>query len=245
MTHSYSFEDIARYASGEMDAGEKAIFEEVLQQNTDLQQKLALHNEIQATLQQQFTTDTKQEALQKTLQQLNKEYFGAQRKSSPIISLKKIRLAVTATAAAVIALLIWQPWQKDIYTRYADTEMIVNTERGEQADSLLNKATLAFNNKQFEEAAPLLQKVVALQPDNSLALFYYGVSLTHTDKLTTARRVLTQVYNGTSAYKHEAAFYIALSYIKEKNKENATEWLQKVPEDAAIYNKARQLLNDL
>lgn len=245
MTNPYTFEDIARYASGEMDAGEQAAFEAALQQNATLQQQLALHNEVQAALQQQFSADSQQQALQQTLQQLNQEYFTTPQANRKVISMKRMRLPVAAAAAAIIALVIWQPWQQDLYTRYAGTAMVVNVERGDNTDSLLTEATTAFNNSAFEKAAQLLQTITALQPDNSMALFYYAVSLTHTSRLKAARPVLQQVYNGTSAYKYDAVFYMALTYVQEKDKNTARAWLQKIPSDAAIYAKAKELLEDL
>ncbi|MBP1652497.1 MAG: hypothetical protein H6Q26_2654, partial [Bacteroidetes bacterium] len=41
------------------------------------------------------------------------------------------------------------------------------------------------------------------------------------------------------------AFYIALSYLKEGNKQLCLEWLLKIPDSAPIYFKAQSLKEEL
>jgi hypothetical protein len=75
--------------------------------------------------------------------------------------------------------------------------------------------------------------------------FYYGVSLLQTNRIGEAREIFNQLYAGQSAFKFEAAFYQALSFLKEDNKALCREWLQKIPADAPNYNKAQELLKKL
>jgi tetratricopeptide (TPR) repeat protein len=245
---SYTFEDIARYASGEMDAGERTAFEAALAGDEALQQKLALHKEIQTSLQQRFAPNTQLQAFQQTLQQLNREYFApatSQPSAAPVKRIRMISLLTTA-AAAVVALLIWRPWQGgDLYTRYASVEMIAHVERGTTNDSLLTEATIRFNQKDYPNAIRLLKQITDAAPDNSFALFYYGISLTQTHQLPLARSIFLQLYNGVSVFKFDAAFYMALTYVAEKKNKEAATWLHKIPAEATSYRKAQALLKDL
>ena len=53
------------------------------------------------------------------------------------------------------------------------------------------------------------------------------------------------LYSRVSLFKYDAAFYMALSYLKEKNKPGCKEWLNKIPADAGPYSNAQELLKKL
>lgn len=242
----FNIEDIARYAEGLMEPEEKLLFESTLSSDDELRQQLALYRETHDALQHHFTKDERREELAQTLQQLRGEFFPATASAARVVSFKKYwRSAAAIAAIAVITVFVWQPWQTDLYQQYADTQMISSVERGDGTDSVVQKATIAFNQKEFSVAAPLLQQALAQEPDNSMLQYYLGIALLQSGKEDKARPVLTQVYNGTSAFKYEAAFYMALSYLKVKDKNNCRQWLQRIPADAGAYPKAQELLKKL
>jgi len=155
------------------------------------------------------------------------------------------KVAMIAAAAVVIAIFVWQPWNRDLYTKYAALEMVSTVERGDHIDSVLQKATTSFNEKDFSTAAVYLYEVVRQQPDNSFAQFHYGVALLQSGKTALARETLTVVSKGNSAFKHEADFYMALSYLKEQDTDNCKKWLQQIPAGSGNYGKAQELLQAL
>jgi hypothetical protein len=241
-----SFNDIARYAEGEMTAGEQAAFEAALATNETLQQQLALYREVHGSLQQHFAHDAKREQLQHTLKDLRREFFVTASAPAKVVPLKQYVLRAVAVAAIAIAVVfVWQPWQPSLLKQYAEMQMPAPVERGSTTDSLLQQAVTAFNEDNFVLAAGLLQQVQQQDTANSYVNFYYGVALFQTGKLQNARDIFTRLYNGESAFKFDAAFYQALSYLKEDNKGACKEWLQKIPADAPNYAKAQTLLDKL
>ncbi len=58
-------------------------------------------------------------------------------------------------------------------------------------------------------------------------------------------RYLKSCSKGESAFKYEAAFYEALSFLKEKDNGTAKDWLEKIPADAPNYKKAQELMKKL
>jgi predicted Zn-dependent protease len=243
---TFNYDDIARYAEGEMEAGERLSFEEVLAIDTSMQQKLALYREVHASLQQHFSKDEQQEQLQHSLEEMRSEFFKGATKPAKVVSFRRYFRVITAAAAIVIAVLfIWEPWRSDLYGEYSTTQMVAPVERGENTETLLQEAAVAFNKKDFSTAASLLQTVVQQQPDNSFAQFFYGVALMQTNQLAEARAVFDRIFQGTSVFKYEAAFYQALTYLKEDNRPACRQWLQKIPVNAVNYNKAQSLLKKL
>jgi tetratricopeptide (TPR) repeat protein len=256
----YTLEDIARYVDGLMEAEERQAFEAALENDVLLQEQLAFHREVEAGLEEAFRKDEQREQLKGTMQQLRQEYFGDKSgeafnaQTAPVsvtqpgkvVSFKKyVGVAIAVAAVLIIGVFVWNPFASNLYEKYADTQMVAQVERGSHVDTVLLEATTAFNNKEFNVAAVDLAEVIQLQPDNSYALFYFGVSLLQTDQLPMARAVFEKLFKGESAFKYEAAFYEALSFLKEKDKETAKDWLEKIPSDAPNYKKAQELMKKL
>lgn len=244
---TYSYNEVARYAEDDMTAGERQEFEQALSTDRALQEQLALYLEVHGSLKQHFTKDAQQAGLENTLQQMRSEFFSKTPAPAKVVSMKTyLRYAVSAAAILIIAVLIWNPFQKeDLYGKYAQVEMINPAERGESADSLLQQAAIAFNNNDYATAEKNLEQVRRTKPDDSFTNYYYGVALLKNDKTAQARVVLSAVANGESAFKYPATFYQALSFLKEGDKTSTREWLQKIPADAPDYAKAQELLNKL
>lgn len=256
----YTYEDIARYEEGLMAAEEQQAFETVLKTDAELQEQVALYREVDTTLEQEYAPDEQRQQLQGTLQGMRQEFFGATAKApsgeqtvtapppttAKVVPFKRyIGVAAAVAAMLIVVLIVWNPFAGDLYERYSATQMVAQVERGNHIDTVLQKATLAFNNKEFTEAAVLLAEVVQTQPDNSYAQFYFGVALLQTNQLPLARAVFEKLIKGESAFKYEATFYEALSYLKEKDKDAAKDWLERIPADAANYAKAQELMRKL
>ncbi|QEC45288.1 hypothetical protein [Pseudobacter ginsenosidimutans] len=252
MKSKYTIEDIARYAEGLMEADELPDFEAALAGDAELQQQYQLYLEAESKLHKHFASQEGEEKLKLTLQNMRQEFFSAE---APVKSISPVRnkvvkmmwrkVAVVAAAAVLVAVFLWQPWNRDLYTKFADTEMVSSVERGTHTDSLLAKATTAFNAKEFSSAAVYLFEIVQTDSTNSFAQFYYGVSLLQSGKTEIARETLTKLAAGSSAFKYEAMFYMALSYLKEKDETNCKKWLQQIPAESGNYGKAKELLQAL
>lgn len=241
-----TFNDIARYAEGEMTADERSTFETALASDESLRRQLALYQEVHSSLQQHFSAGDQRNPLQDTMQSLRGEFFGNNSQPAKVISFNRyLRSAVAVAAILIAVIIIWQPWKPGLFKEFSETSMVAPAERGGPADNLLQQAVEAFNRKDYSSSVLLLQQVKQQDTANSFVDFYYGVALLQTDRLPEAREIFNQLYAGQSAFKFEAAFYQALGYLKEDNKTDCKEWLQKIPSDAPNYNKAQELLNKL
>ena len=242
---------INRYLDGEMNADETGAFEEQMQQDADLKNEVRLSREVNETLKMKLYPDENETALKNTLGNLRGEYFSpeniAEKTTAKIILFKRTRWLAAAAAVLimVVTLTVWQPWQKDLYQQYASIEMPAGAERGTPADVQLKQATAYFNNNNFAAAIPLFATVLKDDPQNTYVQYYYAIALLQNGEIESSRKELTALYNGTSLFRYDAAFYLALSYLKEKNKTTCGEWLNKIPADAGVYGKAQELLKKL
>jgi hypothetical protein len=238
----FDIKDIIRFVDGEMEGEERSSFEQELLLDTDLKKDFDLYMDVHSSLKIKFSTNQNDGAFKANLKQLNNQYFQKAKTPSKIISLKKYWYAA---AIVIIGLFLWAPWNQDVYQKYGETNMVSVAERGENDQQLLQEATEAFNKKDFKQAKEKLEVLVAENIEDDMLKFYYGVSLLETNESTLGRKNLEDVFAGESLFKDDAAFYIALSYLKEKDKEQAKEWLLKIDKDADVYEKTIVLLKQL
>ena len=208
---------IIRYVDGELSPEELGPFETAMQTDPGLAAKVRLYRELKTVLSERLPGDPTREALTSRISDLNKQYFGQETSNMPagsaspirrIGTIRTIRWLTTATAAACILValrLLWPGNNTRKIEALGQTNMIGITERGDQTDTLLQKAAVYFNQKQFEKALPLLNRAVTADSSSQLALFYRGVAAWHTGDLQLARASLQQVYDNASILQGQAA----------------------------------------
>jgi len=189
--------------------------------------------------------DNTREELEEMLADQRERWFHTKGNPNTKIS---IYVIVTAIIAAGLAgLLFLSPWHKDVYRQFSGTEMEHIHREGQEADTalLLHEAAMSFNHGHFTHTIQVLDQILAKDPRHAGARYYKGVSLLELGELELARKDLGIVFAGTSPYQYNAAFYTALSYLKEGNKQLCLEWLLKIPDSAPIYFKAQSLKEEL
>lgn len=242
---------VARYLEGDMELQEKEVFESSVQADPELRELIAEYKNVHQTLKMKIAPDEADRQLEATLSALSKQYFKdseaeAGKQAAPVVvSLKPYLKWLSVAAVLVIGLLVWAPWSASLYEKYAISREMSVVERGDGGQNNLDKAAEFYNAGDFKAASGLLQKEYALKPDNSLVAYYYGVTLIETAKSAEARTILTKIAEGESVFKYDAAYYIALSYVKDKNNQDALIWLAKIPQGTSHYDKAQELTKKL
>jgi hypothetical protein len=229
----------SRYADGEMDTQEQKDFELLLQTDAELKGYVEQYRQATVALRTHFAPDENLDKLKQTLGSLNNQYFKPEAK---VVSFKAYTRWISGVAAVlIIGLLIFNPWRKSLYERYDTASTMSVTERGVGPQTDLEKAAAYYNKKEFTQAEPLLAKAYAADTAKSLVAYYYAITLIQDKQEAKARVILQTLYQGQSAFKYDAAYYMALSYVKQKNKEQAKKWLKLVPAGTANGAKAREL----
>lgn len=233
----------ARYVEGDMDETERIGFEIRVQNELDLQQHLKDYNEIHQSLKIRLAPDQKNELLRDTLYAFNRQYFVEEAKVASITPI--INWMTGISAVLLLSFLIWASWRNNLYSEYAGNSAMSVTKRSAEKKTDLDKAAQFYNNKNFNAAKPLLEKQYKAEPENAIIAYYYGNTLVETNNVDDARTVLNRIYSGNSAFKYDAAYSIALSYLKNDRKAECNVWLQKIPAGTAHYKAAIELFNKL
>lgn len=237
---SYDNNQITRYLTGELSPEELQQFEAALQQDQELAREVEKCRAALDTLQERLPIDEKLEALRIDLKQLNREHFTPKAK---VISFRKYMIAAVAAAVIVFTIILWPT--EHFLNEWGNMNMISSTERGKGANQLIQTAAVHFNRREYKLALPLLNKAVAADSSNQMVLFYRGVAEFHVGEKEAARADLEKVFSGNSIFKYEAAFFLAVGYAADKEKEKSIEWLDKIPEESHVSSKAAKLRAEL
>lgn len=243
---------VARYLEGDMELQEKEKFEAAVQNDTELQTLIAEYKNVHQTLKMKIAPSAADQQVAQTLSSLTKQYFTAETVQEQVVEAKPVTLSlrpylrwISVAAILIIGLLLWAPWSTGLYEKYATSKEMSVVERGDGAENSLDKAAEFYNSGDFVSASGILQKAYTQTPGDAMVAYYYGVSLIETNKTKDARVILEKIYEGASVFKYDAAYYIALSYVKEKNNAEALIWLAKVPQESNNYEKTQELTKKL
>ena len=160
-------------------------------------------------------------------------------------SVTPILLLVIVALSIAIGLFVWAPWSSGLYEKYAiSREMPIPANSSDANGNLAQGATL-FNEGKYDKSRKLLQAEYMLNPQNPLLAYYFAITLVETGKEYEARTVFMNLYNGESDYKYDAAYFVALSFVKEGDRAAAKEWLEKIPDQYTNSSKAKALMAEL
>jgi hypothetical protein len=235
----------ARYVEGDLTNDERVAFENLLAHDEQLKQHLADYQDIHSSIQMKLANDAEKVDFTRTLDTLNKQHFGAVQANEPKVKKLKVNWSISAVAAVlVLGLLLWAPWNGSLYEQFAAYPEMSVTERGAEQTEL-DKAALLFNDRKYEDAKIILASLYSTDKGNSLVSYYYAATLLETEEMAKGRAILAELSLGESVFKYDAAYDVAMSYLKEGKDTDAKFWLSKIPDGAVKYDKAQELLKKL
>ena len=186
--------------------------------------------------------------LQSSLQQLGNEYFKSDSAQAPELKVLRNntrRWLALAASLALIACAIWflNPRPASTYAQYATHAPLSLTVMGNTLEAK-TEAEKAFAAKNYAQAIQALDVVLSAEPANITARLYKGICLIELQRCAEARAIFEPIALGNSALIEEADWYIALSYLQEKNMPACLDALKKIKPEAAHYKEAQAILNN-
>ena len=150
-----------------------------------------------------------------------------------------LRPVVALAVAALIALLIFQPWQADVIRPFDSPYQLAIAERsGGEAELLA--AEKAYNSGDYATALPVFEKY----PDRVEAQLAKGNAQYYLGDADAAIRTFEQIASGGSVYVSTANWYLAGVHLQQNQPEKAKTALSKI-KSGQYYDKAQNLLKEL
>lgn len=235
------FED---YLEGALSTTEKNEFEKRLADDEKFQQAYLTYKELSGFLKSKFENKDHEEKLKENLKNISDTYFNKKENKNTVIRFKPWQYAIAASIIIIFGLFVIIDNSAPVYADYADYNSISLTVRGEN-EELLPKAEKAFNEKDYEEALQYFDQILIKDISYKEIQLYKSIALIETNRYDEADELLTVLSTGTSVFKYDAMWYLALSKLKQKEYQECKVILQRIPEDAEVYKKAQKLLRKL
>lgn len=238
---NYDYYDIELYLNGELNADDQKAFEQQLQTDKVLQQKIRDYQQLQSTIQKHTAAEETLPQLKAILKPLTKQHFAAKQQQAKVFTLK--RMSYVLAAAASIALIFFLALPGISPDGYRVDDMPGAIVRGNEDTKA--KAAQLFNSEQYKEAAAALQQLKQTTPADATVDFYLGISLLKTKKYNEALPLFETLAAGTSVYKEDAVFFVALSAFHLQQKDKAKQYAAQVKEGNRYEKEANALLKKL
>lgn len=237
-THNILFE---KYINGMMSKVDKENFEEILKLDSVLNDDFTIYKNLNSYLEHKISNESKNNEFEKNLNKISDDYFTTKNVNKSTFKLSY--LAVAASVLIAFGLFVFDSTSKPVYGDYALHQEINFTVRGDDNELLFN-AEKSFNNGNYSKADLLFTDIIKSKLHNNEVLLYAGISKVEINEFDEARSILEKLTNGNSAYKYEAQWYFALSYLKQNNIEALKIQLNKINKDSEYYLQAQKLLNN-
>ncbi|MFN0035693.1 MAG: tetratricopeptide repeat protein [Saprospiraceae bacterium] len=189
------------------------------------------------------------------LKSVGKDYFKDQIAETPqftVVRNNVRRWIALAASVILVAAAVWffnQPSGSSsggtpTYQQYAQHTPLSLTVMG-NTEQAKTDAETAFGQKDYAGALSALEQVLAAEPSNIKASLYRGICLLELGRFSVARATFEPMAAGSSALREEAAWYIALSYLKETNVLACKAALARIAPGEAHYAQAQEILEGL
>ncbi len=241
---------IEDYINGKLTEQEKKAFEQRLTQEPELSNALndqkKMHQYLSHKISGGITLDE--------IRELNKKKFSSESNNS-IFSIFRNRyfqgiaaailLAITAFVVFKISVPTQNP--ENLYQAYKKPIPLELTTRGEEVCSNYQDLVRLFNSGVYDQTLPLIETCLQEDPSLSILKLAQGYSLMETADYTAAKKVFSEISNGSNLLKSEAEFYLALIYLKEGNLEESQRLLQSsnASDEDATKRKLLKAINKL
>lgn len=229
-----------QYLSDELPAEEKTAFEKQLSEDQELASAFVTFKELNLHLDNKFGNAEELKAFKHNLKSISKKHFKT--KKSKVIDFRPWQYAVAASVAILFGLFVFQNINP-VFEDYNNPEIAAFVERS-NANEDLKQAQDAFNAKKYKTAIPYFETVLKRKKSPEIQ-YFYAIALLETNQIQKAEINLSDLRYGNSIYKNKAAWYLALSKLKQKDYRLCKDILLTIPDDFEDYDQVQDLLNEL
>ena len=242
---------VDRYLDGVMSIEERVWFEKELQGNNELHLEIELQKSLNTMLENREVLE-----LHGQLNDIHEQYFGERKR---VLNLdRKFKRVLYVSTAAVVSLTmtvfmlthgIKHTSGTELYAQYfKPAEINMSFRAGSSVgDHELRSAMLLYENKNYEEAVKLFEKI--LSKDNSrIGLnLYSGISHMEVKEYSEANKRFEKIIDHkANAFVESAEWYLGLCYLKMNDEQKAKNIFADIANSESYYNKeAKSILRKM
>lgn len=243
---------VDRYVQSEMTGAEKEAFEKEMLADDGLRQEVSLRRALLDGIRK-----NQNDALRSRLNVIHNEVQNASAEQSHVNigsagqNRSRWWLAAAASVVLIMAFTLWMSGlfdtsSENLYSQYYEKPAYSGT-RG-TGDNTLSEAGNMYNTDRFEDAAYRFEDYLRGHEDDTYVRFMAAISYLESDDLKNAKAHLKEVIESDGPLSTRAEWYLALTYLKEDNRQEAIFWLKRLAGDPSAKpysDKALGLLEKL
>jgi hypothetical protein len=231
---------IEQYLEGTLGAEERKATEERAASDKVFNELIMLHKEVNESIR-----DKDFHSFRLLLDKVSDENLGKTisiRQKGFKFYLLRIAAAVILVLAAGITIryaLFQQINAEKLFLKYYESyDADAISRSGISDEQNLNQAMISYEQKDFEIAIVLLDKILAENRDHYMARFYKGLVLLETDSPAEAIESFKAIPNvWDSAYSEHRDWYLAMALLRNNNIAEANSILRKINAENGYYAK--------
>lgn len=248
-----TIKEIDAYLQNQLSDEQLAEFEAKLEIDINLHSEVALVKEIDIAINEKDILLLKQK-----LSNIAEQVKNEANKKSELSFIGKLmsKKAIVASVAASLILLLSitgiinrQSDNYNIYQKYYNTYQLTGITRSAESNTEkdLKMALEKFENKEFESALILFNKVISIENNNIANHFYAGVASQETGKFDVAiKQYQTVILNKDNLFIEQARWYLALCYLQTNENKKAIYQFKQIAQKEGFYKlKALAILRKL
>ena len=219
------FEKMEDYIHGNLSVTEQEQFEAEMATDEQLREEVELHRKL--------ISSVETESLRQLLEQIHEENFESETK---VVSLPRRRSYFPMAIAASVALLILAGWwifnlqtlsPESVYAAYFTPAEGLPTTLGYSTNTDFAEGMVSYKLQEYTEALEYWQPLLEADPNNDTLNYYVGVTFFADEQPDSAIGYLTDVVSSEqSSLRTSAQWYLALSYLKTDQSEQAKSLLE-------------------
>lgn len=232
------------YLSEALSKDEVTSFEARLKSEPEFNQAFNTYKELNSFLVHKFENEEASTEFQDNLMSISNSYFEKQEAPKKVVQFKPWQYAMAASVALLVGIFMFNNFSNPSFNDYNNYESISFTVRGAN-DDLLQTAQEAFNNRDFASAEVAFNQLIEEDDNNAELKLYRAISNIELNNFEMADNILKELSSRNSAFKNKATWYLALSKLKQENKDACLEILKTIQEEADDYKQAQKLIKKL
>ncbi|PKH50685.1 hypothetical protein CXF68_08235 [Tenacibaculum sp. Bg11-29] len=231
------------YLSGNLSNEELSLFNDKLISNIEFKEGFILYRATSLFLKEKNENEDSKRGFEKKLKKISEKNFRKHNANKKIKKIFHFKYGIVASLLLLFTTYFFLTTSKPTYKNFVTYNTIDLTERS--SNQLLTKAQKAFNIKDFKTSTKYFNQILAKDKNNTEIQLYNSFSLIELNKFTEAEKNLHLIYNGKSAYKNNALWYLALSKLKQEDYSSCILLLKKISEKSPHCKTAKKLLSKL
>jgi len=232
------------YLQGVLEGEELQKFELRLEQNEFFQQELEMYKSIRAA-QDNKPLDEFENALASAQDEYNQEN-GTQSNTTKSRSIQLWKWAAVGLVLLGFGYLLISnfsnPTPETLYAEYAKHDFSFQ-ELSSESD--LMKIQNSLNNRDFKTALPIIDQYLINEPNAAQIKLAKGIALLETEQFDLAKSTFQSLGSQHPLYKSESDWYLALTFLKQKDIQQCLSSLSKIPSSSSRFDEAQKLSKSL